>query len=130
MRRNRNNVCARNLRSVIVEFVEEQLVARADVEHALGIQASEERVEQVLREAELREHQPSPAPAPVVDGWKRLRAVFGMQLSIHSRQPSVCSYLSACKQYAQESSLMSGENQSNKRQHREQEACNYCTKSV
>ena len=30
---------------------------RADVGHALGVQASEERVEQVLREAEPREHQ-------------------------------------------------------------------------
>ena len=46
----------RYLRSVIVEFVEE-LVAGVDVGHAVGVQASEERVEQVLREAEPRERQ-------------------------------------------------------------------------
>ena len=78
-------------------------MARAYVGHPLGVQASEERVEQVLSEAEPCEHQRLAAlvGASARAGRRRverLRAVFRMQLSIHSMQPSVYMYFSACKQ--------------------------------
>ena len=50
-----NNVL--DLRSVVVLQLVEGLVAREHVGHALGVEAREQRVEEVLAEAQTREHQ-------------------------------------------------------------------------